>query len=78
MMSDGRFLSHWEPNQTMVDKIALANGFNPGSMDNNQFRQFLQHNGNALRAAENRYIQQNGACPRVVRKIPIMKPYAEQ
>jgi hypothetical protein len=77
-MNDGRFLSNWEPNQTLVDKIAVANGFNPGSMDNNQFRQWLQNNGNALRAAENSHLQSQGACPRVVRNIPIMRPYAEK
>lgn len=76
MMSDGRFLSNWESSQVINDKIAITNGFIPGKMDNNRYRQFLQHNGNRLREIEWKHFRENYSCPRVSKAIPIEYPYA--
>lgn len=76
IMNDPRVLANWKPNRVITEQLAVANGFNPASLNSNEFRAFLQHNANALRLQEQAHIRQAYSCPRPVHIVEITRPYA--
>lgn len=77
IMNDPRVLANWDPNSVIVGKLALANGFDPHSLDSNKFRAFLQQNANAIRDQENVHLRQVYSCPRPVKNVEIVRPYMQ-
>lgn len=75
IMNDPRVLANWEPNQVITDKLAVANGFNPRSLNSNEFRAFLQRNGNNIREQEQAHLRKSYACPRPTPTVSIVRPY---
>lgn len=61
-MEDGRFLSFYGNSQLLVDSIKRANNIDLCTMDNDDFRRFLQHNANGLRNKERVFLLKNNSC----------------
>ena len=62
LMNDGRFVTSYVSNQTLVDSLKLANGLDPCMYDNNDFRLFLQRNASKIMNKERQYLFKNYYC----------------
>lgn len=75
VMEDGRILSNWLPNQTIVDGIKLANGIS--KFDNNDFRLYMQKNATAIMQQERKFHADNYTCtfPSGPKVVVIQPPF---
>jgi|SRR5579872_3149979 len=58
LMSDGRFLTYWNRTNELTEAMRKMNGFR----SENQFRTFMQANGDLFRNSERNYLIQNNTC----------------
>lgn len=58
IMSDGRFITNYNSTNELTEGIRKMNGIK----NSNEFRQFLQNNGNAIINAERNYYKANNKC----------------
>lgn len=58
LMSDGRFLTYYNSSNELTEDMRKINGFRSA----NQFRTFMQANGDLFRSTERNYLIQNNTC----------------
>lgn len=58
LMSDGRFITSYTPSNELTENIRHINGIE----NTNQFREFLQTNGNRLMNKEREYLWESNTC----------------
>ena len=75
IMNDGRFITSYSTEQTIVDSIRLANRIDVCKYDNNDFRFFLQNNACKIMQKEREYLSRNYFCWVPRRPIKIELPF---
>jgi hypothetical protein len=58
LMEDGRFITNYRPSNELTDEMQKANGFR----SSNQFRTFMQNNGNEFMDTEREYVVKHNSC----------------
>lgn len=58
LMSDGRFLTYYNSSNELTETMRKMNGFRSA----NQFRTFMQNNGDLFMATEQDYLVKNNTC----------------